>query len=156
MTTLDTIRNENIGTLNELTDISRDSAKFFGEVAYKIEDKAMRQLSGEISESRLRLVNTLDSGVSKSAGAPMASNGDTRTAWRQHYVDVCNRINDKSMAYITDIEVGERRLSKAFDNVVNDKSLPASTKKAVAEYLPMMQKQHHVIHEKALAIKKAA
>lgn len=155
MNTLDHIRNENIGTLTELTEISRDSAKFFGDVAAKVQDKSMRTLFNDISESRLRLVNAIAAKDIKSADVPLANSSSTLNVWRQHYTDISNRMGETSMAYLTDIDVSEQRLGKAYDNLVGDTSLPESVKKTVVGYLPMMHEQHRVIHDRAMAIKSA-
>lgn len=147
MTDLNTIRNEKIDTLNDLIEITRDSAKFYGEAADSVPNPQLKDLFTQMAESKNGLVGALAREV-RSEGATPATGGTARGVWDRWYGDIRTKFGDADYGYVAQLESSEDRLMDAFHNVMKDSDVPAPVKSTVQEYLPTITAQHDLMRDK--------
>lgn len=71
-TNIETIRTEKIDTLNDLIEITRDSATFYGDAAKAVPNPALKSLFGEMASSKNGLVGAMSKEVLSSLRPPAA------------------------------------------------------------------------------------
>lgn len=154
-TRIDTIRNEKIDTLNDLIQITRDSASFYGDAAKHVPNPELKTLFTQMAESKNGLVGAMSRDV-KAEGEVPAKSGTVRGALSELYTDVRAQLGDKNYGYVAGLEASEDRLMKAFHEVVKDTSVPAPVKEAVTSYLPTVQKHHDLMRDRKWAMQAQA
>lgn len=152
MNTTSHIRDEKIETLNELIEVSRDSAEFYGEAAGKVDNPELRQLFNGMAESKQGLVGALSREVRAEGGKP-ASGGTFRGRLHEFYGDIRAKLGDKDYAYVAELEESEDRMLDAMKDVIGDDGTPAPVKSAVATYLPKVKAQHDLMRDRKWSMK---
>lgn len=154
MTTQQTeIRNEKVGTLNELIHATRDSAEFYSDAAKKVENPTLRTLFNHMSNSKNGLVGAMSKEV-RMVGAEPAKSGTFRGSMRQLYDDVRGMMgSDQSdFAYVDQLEKSEDRLMEAFHDVIkSDYALP-EVKQSLRSYLPTVKEHHDILRDRKWAM----
>ncbi len=150
-TNIETIRTEKIDTLNDLIEITRDSATFYGEAAKAVPNPALKSLFGEMASSKQGLVGAMSKEV-RSEGAKPATTGTVRGAWDKLYGEVRTQFGDANYAYVKELEATEDRLMKAFHEVVADDDVSASVKASVSSYLPTIRSHHDMMRDRKWAM----
>lgn len=154
-TRLDTIRTEKIDTLNDLIQITRDSAKFYGDAAGKVSNGNLKQLFAEMATSKNGLVGAMSREV-RAEGESPATSGTVRGALGELYTDVRAQLGDTNYGYVAGLEASEDRLMKAFHAVVKDDDVPSSVRQTVNSYLPTIQKHHDLMRDRKWAMEARA
>lgn len=154
MTNLQSIREQQIDTLNDLIQVTRDSAKFYGDAATKVENPQLKTLFTDMAQSKNGLVGAMSEQV-KNAGETPADSGTFRGSLHQFYTDVRAKLGDTDYAFVSELEQSEDRLLKAFNAVVKDGDVPAPVKQTVSQYLPTIREQHDLMRERKWAMKQA-
>ena len=147
MTNIETIRTEKIDTLNDLIEITRDSATFYSDAAKAVPNPALKSLFGEMASSKQGLVGAMSREV-RSEGAKPATTGTVRGAWDKLYGEVRSQFGDANFGYVSQLESSEDRLMKAFNEVVADKDVPVSVKETVSNYLPTIRSHHDMMRDR--------
>lgn len=154
MNTTTNIREQKIDTLNELIEITRDSADFYRDAATKVDNPQLRTLFTDMAESKHGLVGAMARDV-KSEGARPAEAGTFRGTLHQIYGDVRAKFGDSSdYAYVSELEETEDRLLGALNNVLNDKDAPVPVKAAVTSYLPKVKAHHDLMRDRKWEMKR--
>lgn len=146
-TNLETIRTEKIDTLNDLIQITRDSATFYTDAAKAVPNPALKSLFGEMASSKQGLVGAMSQEV-RAEGAKPADSGTARGAWDKLYGEVRSQFGDKNYNYVNQLEASEDRLMKAFSEVVADNDVPQAVKQSVNQYLPAIRSQHDTMRDR--------
>jgi uncharacterized protein (TIGR02284 family) len=146
-TNLDTIRTEKIDTLNDLIEITRDSATFYNDAAKAVPNPALKSLFGEMASSKQGLVGAMSREV-RLEGAKPATTGTVRGAWDKLYGEVRSKFGDTNYGYVKELEATEDRLMKAFNEVVADDDVPAAVKQSVSSYLPTIRSHHDMMRDR--------
>lgn len=154
-TSIDTIRTEKIDTLNDLIEITRDSATFYGEAAKAVPNPGLQSLFGEMASSKQGLVGAMSREV-RAEGAKPATSGTARGAWDKLYGEVRSQFGDTDYAYVKQLEASEDRLMKAFHEVVADDGVPAPVKQTVTSYLPTIRSHHDMMRDRKWSMKASA
>lgn len=150
-TNIETIRTEKIDTLNDLIEITRDSATFYGDAAKAVPNPALKSLFGEMASSKNGLVGAMSKEV-LSEGAKPATTGSVRGVWDKMYGEVRTQFGDTNYGYVKQLEATEDRLMKAFHEVVADNDVPASVKQSVSSYLPTIRSHHDMMRDRKWAM----
>ncbi|MGH8040959.1 MAG: PA2169 family four-helix-bundle protein [Rudaea sp.] len=150
MNTLESVRTEDIGSLHELVDITRDGVTFYGDAANKIANPQLKSIFVEMTDTRKRFVDALSKELPPAAAKP-APTSDVRGTWHKLYTDIRGKLGDKGLAFTSDVQASEDRLLKAYDSVTHDHEVPATVKSVVANFLPTMRKQYDSIRERKWA-----
>ncbi|GAB3338963.1 PA2169 family four-helix-bundle protein [Marilutibacter aestuarii] len=153
-TTSQHIRNEKIETLNELIEVSRDSAQFYADAASKVDNPQLKQLFTGMAESKNGLVGALARDV-RAEGASPAKSGTFRGSLHEFYGDIRAKLGDKDYAYVSELEESEDRMLDAMRDVIEDNGTPAQVKTAVSGYLPKVKAQHDLMRDRKWAMKSA-
>lgn len=144
----ETIRNQKIDTLNELIEITRDSANFYKEAATSVPNPQLKTLFTSMADSRSGLVGALSKEV-RAEGAKPAQDGTVRGSWDRWYGDIRARMGkDKDFGYVSQLESSEDRLLDAYNNVVSDQQVAAPVKQTVSQYLPRIRAQHDEMRDR--------
>ena len=146
-TNIDTFRTEKIDTLNDLIEITRDSATFYSDAAKAVPNPALKSLFGEMASSKQGLVGAMSKEV-RMEGATPATAGTVRGAWDKLYGEVRSQFGDANYGYVSQLEATEDRLIKAFHEVVADNDVPASVKQTVSNYLPTIRSHHDMMRDR--------
>ena len=144
MTNIESIKTEKIDTLNDLIEITRDSATFYNDAAKAVPNPAVKSLFGEMASSKQGLVGAMSREV-RSEGAKPATAGTVRGAWDKLYGEVRTQFGDANYGYVSQLEATEDRLMKAFHEVVADDAVSASVKHTVSSYLPTIRSHHDMM-----------
>ena len=144
---IETIRTEKIDTLNDLIEITRDSATFYNDAARAVPNPALKSLFGEMASSKHGLVGAMSREV-RAEGAKPATTGTVRGAWDRLYGEVRGQFGDADFGYVKQLEASEDRLMKAFNEVVADDSVPVSVKQTVTNYLPTIRSHHDMMRDR--------
>ena len=155
MTNIETIRTEKIDTLNDLIEITRDSATFYNDAAKAVPNPALKSLFGEMASSKQGLVGAMSREV-RTEGAKPATTGTVRGAWDKLYGEVRSQFGDANYGYVSQLEATEDRLMKAFNEVVADEGVAASVKQTVSSYLPTIRSHHDMMRDRKWDMKAAA
>lgn len=147
MTNIESIKTEKIDTLNDLIEITRDSATFYNDAAKAVPNPALKSLFGEMASSKQGLVGAMSREV-RSEGAKPATTGTVRGTWDKLYGEVRTQFGDANYGYVSQLEATEDRLMKAFDEVVADDNVPASVKQTVSSYLPTIRSHHDMMRDR--------
>ncbi len=147
MTNIETIRTEKIETLNDLIEITRDSATFYNDAAKAVPNPALKSLFGEMASSKQGLVGAMSKEV-RAEGAKPATTGTVRGAWDKLYGEVRTQFGDSNYGYVSQLEATEDRLMKAFNEVVADDDVPAAVKQTVNNYLPTIRSHHDLMRDR--------
>ncbi len=147
MTNIETIRTEKIETLNDLIEITRDSATFYNDAAKAVPNPALKSLFGEMASSKHGLVGAMSKEV-HAEGATPATTGTVRGAWDKLYGEVRSQFGDSNYGYVSQLEATEDRLMKAFNEVVADDDVPAAVKQTVSSYLPTIRSHHDKMRDR--------
>ena len=150
-TNIETIRTEKIDTLNDLIEITRDSAMFYGEAAKAVPNPALKTLFGEMASSKQGLVGAMSKEV-RHEGAKPATSGTVRGAWDKLYGEVRTQFGDANYGYVKELEATEDRLMKAFHEVIADDDVPAAVKQTVNSYLPTIRDHHDLMRDRKWAM----
>lgn len=150
-TNIETIRTEKIDTLNDLIEITRDSATFYGEAAKAVPNPALKTLFGEMASSKQGLVGAMSKEV-RQEGAKPATSGTVRGAWDKLYGEVRTQFGDANYGYVKELEASEDRLMKAFHEVVADDDVPAEVKQTVNSFLPTITSHHDLMRDRKWAM----
>ncbi len=142
-------REKTIETLNELIQLTRDSAEFYSDAAKSVDNPKLQVLFENMASSKNGLVGAMAREV-RDNGAKPAESGTFRGALHQFYTDIraTLRSNDSDYAYVSELEASEDRIMDAFHNVLKDSSTPESTKEAVMGYLPKVKAQHDSMRDR--------
>lgn len=116
MNTLESVRTEDIGTLHELVDITRDGITLYDDAATKTSNPQLKSIFVEMTETRRRLVDALSHELKATPAKPMPKS-DVRGTWQELYTDIRGKLGDKNLAFTSDVQASEDRLLKAYDNV---------------------------------------
>jgi uncharacterized protein (TIGR02284 family) len=154
-TTIDTIRTEKIDTLNELIEITRDSASFYSDAAKAVPNPQLKSMFGEMASSKQGLVGAMSREV-RTEGAKPATTGTVRGAWDKLYGEVRSQFGDSDYRYVSQLEATEDRLMKAFHEVVADDDVPASVKQTVNSYLPTIRSHHDMMRDRKWTMQASA
>lgn len=152
MTTIDTIREQQIDTLNDLIQVTRDSAKFYGDAAKEVDNPQLQSLFNDMAQSKNGLVGAMSRDV-QAAGDKPAESGTFRGSLHQFYTDVRSKFGDTEYAFVSELEQSEDRLLKAFNDVVKDDDVPAPVKQTVSQYLPAIREHHDLMRDRKWAMK---
>ena len=147
MTNIESIKTNKIDTLNDLIEITRDSATFYSDAAKAVPNPALKSLFGEMASSKQGLVGAMSREV-RSEGAKPATTGTVRGAWDKLYGEVRTQFGDANYGYVSQLESSEDRLMKAFHEVVADKDVPAAVKETVSSYLPTIRSHHDMMRDR--------
>ena len=147
MTNIESIKTEKIDTLNDLIEITRDSATFYNDAAKAVPNPALKSLFGEMASSKQGLVGAMSREV-RSEGAKPATTGTVRGTWDKLYGEVRTQFGDANYGYVSQLEATEDRLMKAFNEVVADDNVPASVKQTVSSYLPTIRSHHDMMRDR--------
>lgn len=150
--TIETIHNEKIDTLNDLIEITRDSAKFYSDAAGEVSNPQLKSLFSDMAQSKNGLVGAMSKQV-RSEGAKPAESGTVRGALHKLYTDVRTRFGDTNYGYVRELEETEDRMLKAFDNVAGDSDTPAEVRTLVNGYLPTIRQHHDMMRDRKWAMK---
>lgn len=150
MNTLESVRTENIGSVNELVDITRDGIMFYGDAANEISNPQLKSIFVEITDTRKRFVDALSHELQSEPAKPTPTS-DVRGTWHKLYMDIRGKLGDKNLAFTSDVQASEDRLLKAYDNVTRDHEVPAKVKSVVVNFLPTMRKQFDSIRDRKWA-----
>lgn len=151
-TTVNEIRNLKIDTINDLIAITRDSADFYTEAAGKVENPQLKTLFTGMAESKNGLIGAMSRDI-KVEGATPAKDGTFRGTLHKVYGNVRAELGDnKNYSYVSQLEATEDRLLGAFNNVLQDKDVPAPVKEAVTSYLPKVKQQHDLMRDRKWAM----
>ena len=150
MTNIESIKTEKIDTLNDLIEITRDSATFYSDAAKAVPNPALKSLFGEMASSKQGLVGAMSREVRSEDVKPAttATTGTVRGAWDKLYGDVRTQFGDANYGYVSQLESSEDRLMKAFNEVVADDNVPASVKQTVSSYLPAIRSHHDMMRDR--------
>lgn len=151
MNTIESIRKENIGTLNELVEITRDGANFFGEAANQVANPQLKTIFFEMTDTKNRFVDALSKELQAAPVKPTTPSSEVRKRWHQLYADIRGKLTDKNLAFTGDVQTSEDRLLKAYDSVTHDQTVPASVKNVVSNFLPTMHKQVELLRDRKWA-----
>lgn len=154
-TTIDTIRTEKIDTLNDLIEITRDSATFYNDAAKAVPNPALKSLFGEMASSKQGLVGAMSREV-RAEDAKPATIGTVRGVWDKLYGEVRNQFGDANYGYVSQLEATEDRLMKAFHEVVADNDVSASVKQTVSSYLPTIRSHHDMMRDRKWSMQATA
>lgn len=154
MSTIESIREQQIDTLNDLIQVTRDSAEFYTDAADKVENTQLKSLFTEMAQSKNGLVGAMSRDV-QAAGDEPAESGTFRGSLHQFYTDVRSKFGDTEYAFVSELEQSEDRLLKAFNEVVKDNDVPAPVKQTVSQYLPAIQQHHDMMRDRKWAMKQA-
>ena len=155
MTNIESIKTEKIDTLNDLIEITRDSATFYNDAAKAVPNPALKSLFGEMASSKQGLVGAMSREV-RTEGAKPATTGTVRGAWDKLYGEVRSQFGDANYGYVSQLEATEDRLMKAFNEVVADEGVAASVKQTVSSYLPTIRSHHDMMRDRKWDMKAAA
>jgi len=155
MTNIESIKTEKIHTLNDLIEITRDSATFYNDAAKAVPNPALKSLFGEMASSKQGLVGAMSREV-RSEGATPATTGTVRGMWDTLYGEVRSQFGDANYGYVSQLEATEDRLLKAFNEVVADDDVPASVKQTVSSYLPTIRSHHDMMRDRKWDMKASA
>ncbi|MGV8923105.1 MAG: PA2169 family four-helix-bundle protein [Thermomonas sp.] len=147
MTNIESIKTQKIDTLNDLIEITRDSATFYNDAAKAVPNPALKSLFGEMASSKNGLVGAMSREV-RTEGATPATHGTVRGAWDKLYGEVRSQFGDANYGYVSQLESSEDRLMKAFNEVVADDNVPASVKQTVSSYLPAIRSHHDMMRDR--------
>ncbi len=147
MTNIESIKTEKIDTLNDLIEITRDSATFYNDAAKAVPNPALKSLFGEMASSKQGLVGAMSREV-RSEGAKPATTGTVRGTWDKLYGEVRSQFGDANYGYVSQLESSEDRLMKAFNEVVADKDVSAAVKESVSSYLPTIRSHHDMMRDR--------
>lgn len=150
-TAIDTIRSEKIDALNDLLEITRDSASVYSDAASKVPNPQLKTLFGQMAESRSGLVVALSEKV-RSQGEVPAKFGTVRGTLSEFYTDVRSKFGDANYGYVCGLEAIEDRLPTAFNNVVADNDVPAPVKSVVSGFLPTIRQHHDLMRDRKWAM----
>lgn len=151
MNTLESVRTEEIGSLHELVDITRDGITLYNDAANKISNPKLKSIFVEMTDTRKRFVDALTHQL-KSTPAKPTPTSDVRDTWQELYTDIRGKLDDKSLAFTSDVQASEDRLLKAYDNVTRDNEVPAKVKSVVVDFLPTMRKHFDSLRERKWAM----
>ena len=151
-TAIETIRNEKIDTLNDLIEITRDSASFYSDAAAQVTNPQLKSLFSDMAKSKNGLVGAMAKQV-RSEGAKPAGSGTVRGALHQLYTDVRTRFGDTNYGYVSQLEESEDRMLKAFGSVASDSDTPAEVRTLVNGYLPTIREHHDRMRDRKWAMK---
>ena len=154
MTNIQAVKTEKIETLNDLIEITRDSATFYQDAAKAVPNPALKSLFGEMASSKNGLVGAMSREV-RSEGAKPATAGTVRGAWDKLYGEVRSQFGDASFGYVSQLEATEDRLMKAFNEVVADDSVPLAVKQTVSSYLPTIRSHHDLMRDRKWSMQEA-
>lgn len=154
-TNIETIRTEKIDTLNELIEITRDSATFYTDAAKAVPNPGLKSLFGEMASSKQGLVGAMSREV-RAEGAKPATTGTVRGAWDKLYGEVRTKFGDADFGYVSQLEDSEDRLMKAFHEVVADDKVPDAVKQTVNGYLPTIRSHHDMMRDRKWDMKSPA
>lgn len=154
-TTIDSIRTEKIDTLNDLIEITRDSATFYNDAAKAVPNPALKSLFGEMASSKQGLVGAMSKEV-RMEGATPATSGTVRGVWDKLYGEVRSQFGDANYGYVSQLEATEDRLMKAFHEVVADNDVPTSVKQTVTHYLPTIRSHHDMMRDRKWSMQASA
>ena len=155
MTNIESIKTQKIDTLNDLIEITRDSATFYNDAAKAVPNPALKSLFGEMASSKNGLVGAMSKEV-RMEGAKPATTGTVRGAWDKLYGEVRSQFGDTNYGYVKQLEATEDRLMKAFHEVVADDAVPASVKQSVSSYLPTIRSHHDMMRDRKWSMQAAA
>lgn len=155
MTNIESIKTQKIDTLNDLIEITRDSATFYNDAAKAVPNPALKSLFGEMASSKNGLVGAMSREV-RTEGAAPATHGTVRGTWDKLYGEVRTQFGDANYGYVSQLEATEDRLMKAFNEVVADDSVPASIKQTVSSYLPTIRSHHDLMRDRKWDMKASA
>ena len=150
MSTLESVRNEDIGSLHELVAITRDGIKLYDDAANKISNPQLKSIFVEMTDTRKRFVDALSHELKTAPVKPMPTS-NVRGTWQELYTDIRGKLGDKSLAFTSDVQASEDRLLKAYDNVTRDHEVPAKVKSVVVDFLPTMRKHFDSLRERKWA-----
>lgn len=155
MTNIESIKTEKIDTLNDLIEITRDSATFYNDAAKAVPNPALKSLFGEMASSKQGLVGAMSREV-RTEGAKPATTGTVRGALDKLYGEVRTQFGDANYGYVSQLEATEDRLMKAFNEVVADEGVSASVKQTVSSYLPTIRSHHDMMRDRKWDMKASA
>ncbi len=155
MTNIESIKTEKIDTLNDLIEITRDSATFYNDAAKAVPNPALKSLFGEMASSKQGLVGAMSREV-RTEGAKPATTGTVRGALDKLYGEVRTQFGDANYGYVSQLEATEDRLMKAFNEVVADEGVSASVKQTVSSYLPTIRSHHDMMRDRKWDMKALA
>ncbi len=152
MNTIESIRKENIGTLNELVEITRDGADFFGEAANQVANPQLKTIFVKMTDTKKQFADALSKELQTAAIKPTMPSSPVQKSWHQMYAEIRGKLTDKSLAFTGDVQTSEDRLLKAYDNVAHDQAVPTSVKNVVSTFLPTMHKQVELLRDRKWAV----
>lgn len=154
MSNLEKIREQQIDTLNDLIQVTRDSAEFYGDAAKEVENPELKNLFTDMAQSKNGLVGAMSREV-HAAGDEPAESGTFRGSLRKFYTDVRSKFGDTDYAFVSELEQSEDRLMNAYNDVMKDDDVPAPVKQTVSQYLPAIQQHHDLMRDRKWAMKQA-
>lgn len=146
-----TIRNQKIETLNELIEVTRDSAQFYTDAAQKVDNPQLKTLFSGMAASKNGLVGAMSSDV-RQEGATPAKDGTFRGSMHKVYGDIRAKFGDSDYAYVSQLEESEDHMLHAFNDVLQDKDAPEPVKGAVRSHLPKVQQHHAEMRDRKWAM----
>ena len=154
MSNLEKIREKQIDTINDLIQVTRDSAKFYGDAAKEVESPELKNLFTDMAQSKNGLVGAMSRDVNAAGdGDEAADSGTFRGSLHKFYTDVRSKFGDTDYAFVSELEQSEDRLLKAFNEVVKDDDVPAPVKQTVSQYLPTIRQHHDLMRDRKWAMK---
>lgn len=150
MATLNTdLRNKKIDTINELIQVTRDSAEFYTDAAKEVKNPNLRSLFEQIADSKNGLVGAMSRQV-RDEGAKPATAGTFSGSLRQFYGTVKAKMKtDKGdYAFVSELEDSEDRLLDAFHDVLKSDSAPQEVKQTLMGYMPTVQGHHDAMRNR--------
>ena len=141
-------------TLNDLIEIARDGAEFYGEAAGKVDNAELSTLFTQMAGHKREIVTGLSADVAASGGNP-ADRGTMVGSMQQAYGKVRAALGDTNYAYVAQLEEVEDRLLNAFKDTVADADTPATARAAAQKHMPRVQECHDIMRNRKLAMKDA-
>lgn len=154
MSNIDKIREQQIDTLNDLIQVTRDSAEFYQDAAGEVESPQLKSLFDQMAASKNGLVGAMSHEV-QLAGDEAEDSGTFRGSLRQFYAGVRSKFGDTDYAYVSELEQSEERLLNAFDDVIKDQDVSQQVKQTVSQYLPTIKEHYAVMRDRKWAMDQA-
>lgn len=147
------LRKEKVDTLNELIQVTRDSAAFYADAAKAVRNPELRDLFGNMAESKQGLVGSMSREVRAEAAEPVPNGSVLGSLQRMYSTLRVKMANDQGdYAYIKELEKSEDRLMAAFHDVIESDEAPQAVKQSLLSYLPKVKQHHDAMRDRKWAM----
>jgi uncharacterized protein (TIGR02284 family) len=142
-------------SLNDLIEIARDGAAFYGDAAAKVDNAELANLFRRMAGHKQEIVSGLTAEVAATGGEP-AGHGTMVGTMHKMYAKARAALGNTDYAYVAELEELEDRLLEAFRETLEDADTPAGARAAAQRYLPRVVECHDIMRNRKIALKHAA